>query len=362
MALNSTFTQVLERRPRSAVHGHRRPRHVLHRRRSTTTSSRGCGERRGRFEEASADLGAAPWQTFRLRHVPAAALGAGRRRAARLRAVLRRGDRHDVHRRRPARRCRSGSSPTCRGPNQLPIVNVVGVVGDPALDHPRLLRPAAHGRPRRHAGRRRPRRPDGRPHGPPRLRRALRPDPRDRVARRGLGARDRRARRSASRSSRSTCRGSGGRARRSQRPTIDRQTDAFAGWLARRGADGCHVGGNSMGGAIALELAPPRRRAQRRGDRARGLLDAAGAALVPGLAARARRRRSAAARRRCRRWSRNPAGRTASGWQVWAARGPPAEELVGDGRRGARRRGVRRGARCSTSTRSTTPRSSAACR
>ena len=27
-----------------------------------------------------------------------------------------------------ARRCRSGSSPTSRGPNQLPIVNVVGVV------------------------------------------------------------------------------------------------------------------------------------------------------------------------------------------------------------------------------------------
>jgi pimeloyl-ACP methyl ester carboxylesterase len=40
-----------------------------------------------------------------------------------------------------------------------------------------------------------------------------------------------------------------------QRPTIDRQADAFAGWLRDEGLEGCHVGGNSMGGAIALELA-----------------------------------------------------------------------------------------------------------
>jgi pimeloyl-ACP methyl ester carboxylesterase len=46
-----------------------------------------------------------------------------------------------------------------------------------------------------------------------------------------------------------------------QRPTIDRQADAFAGWLRDERLAGCHVGGNSMGGAIALELA--RRRAAR---------------------------------------------------------------------------------------------------
>jgi len=40
-----------------------------------------------------------------------------------------------------------------------------------------------------------------------------------------------------------------------QRPTVDRQTDAFAQWLASEGLKGCHVGGNSMGGAISLELA-----------------------------------------------------------------------------------------------------------
>jgi pimeloyl-ACP methyl ester carboxylesterase len=39
------------------------------------------------------------------------------------------------------------------------------------------------------------------------------------------------------------------------RPTVDRQTDAFAQWLAAEGLEGCHVGGNSMGGAISLELA-----------------------------------------------------------------------------------------------------------
>jgi pimeloyl-ACP methyl ester carboxylesterase len=38
-------------------------------------------------------------------------------------------------------------------------------------------------------------------------------------------------------------------------PTIDGYADAFAGWLAEQGLDRPHVAGNSMGGAIALELA-----------------------------------------------------------------------------------------------------------
>jgi pimeloyl-ACP methyl ester carboxylesterase len=40
-----------------------------------------------------------------------------------------------------------------------------------------------------------------------------------------------------------------------ERPTVDRQTDAFAGWLRAEGLEGCHVAGNSMGAGIALELA-----------------------------------------------------------------------------------------------------------
>jgi pimeloyl-ACP methyl ester carboxylesterase len=38
-------------------------------------------------------------------------------------------------------------------------------------------------------------------------------------------------------------------------PTIERQADAFAGWLRDEGLEGCHVGGNSMGAAMSLELA-----------------------------------------------------------------------------------------------------------
>ena len=51
------------------------------------------------LEEASADLGAGVWTTFRLDHLPAAAVGAARGRPARVRAVVRRDHRHDVHRR-----------------------------------------------------------------------------------------------------------------------------------------------------------------------------------------------------------------------------------------------------------------------
>ena len=80
-------------------------------------------------EEASADLGADPFQTFRYVTFPLlrSALLAGGLLAFAL--SLRRDRRHDVHRRRRAsRRCRSGSSTTCSGPNQLPIVNVVATV------------------------------------------------------------------------------------------------------------------------------------------------------------------------------------------------------------------------------------------
>jgi pimeloyl-ACP methyl ester carboxylesterase len=113
-----------------------------------------------------------------------------------------------------------------------------------------------------------------------------------------------------------------------ERPTIDRQTDAFAQWLQDEGLAGCHVGGNSMGGALALELL--RRRAVRSavaiapagfwtGKERRWCQDSLARAkaqtrvlrpVLPALVA-------------------NPVGRTAFGWQVlgrpWAV---PAEELV----------------------------------
>ena len=63
MALNATFTQVLKRRP-GAVHGDRRPRHVLHRAWSSTTSSRGCGARR-RASRRRRPTSAPHWRTFR---------------------------------------------------------------------------------------------------------------------------------------------------------------------------------------------------------------------------------------------------------------------------------------------------------
>ena len=113
-----------------------------------------------------------------------------------------------------------------------------------------------------------------------------------------------------------------------QRPTVDRQADAFAEWLRDEGLVGCHVAGNSMGGAIALELG--RRRAVR----------SAVAVAPAGFWTPQERRwcqdslRRAKAQIRVLRpvlpaMLRTRAGRTAFGWQVlgrpWAV---PGEELV----------------------------------
>ena len=113
-----------------------------------------------------------------------------------------------------------------------------------------------------------------------------------------------------------------------QRPTIERQTDAFADWLRDEGLEGCHVAGNSMGGAIALELA--RRRAVR-----------SAVAIAPAGFWTGKERRwcqDSLARAKAqigmlrpalRAIVANPVGRTAFGWQVlgrpWAV---PAQELV----------------------------------
>jgi len=114
-----------------------------------------------------------------------------------------------------------------------------------------------------------------------------------------------------------------------QRPTIDRQADVLAAWLREEGLKGCHVGGNSMGGAIALELAR------------RGAVRSAVAIAPAGFWTPQERRwcQDSLSRAKAQIGLLRPvlpavvataAGRTAFGWQVlgrpWAV--PPAE-LVG---------------------------------
>ena len=113
-----------------------------------------------------------------------------------------------------------------------------------------------------------------------------------------------------------------------ERPTIERQADAFAGWLHDEGLEGCHVGGNSMGGALALELA--RRRAAR-----------SAVAIAPaGFWTPHERRWCQDSLRRAKAQIRalrpvlpallaNPVGRTMFGWQVFGRPWDvPAAELV----------------------------------
>ena len=79
------------------------------------------------FEEASADLGATPWQTFRMVTLPEHAERPGRRRAAGFRAFVRRDHRHHVHHRRGDETLPIWILNNFSRPNQLPIVNVVAV-------------------------------------------------------------------------------------------------------------------------------------------------------------------------------------------------------------------------------------------
>ena len=124
MALNSTFTQVLnvDLTLFTVIVGHATFcivvvfNNAVARLRRTGTS----------LEEASQDLGADGWQTFRNVTLPVSALGARGGRAARLRALVRRDHRDHVHRGLGADAADLDLQPTTRGPNQLPIVNVVG--------------------------------------------------------------------------------------------------------------------------------------------------------------------------------------------------------------------------------------------
>ncbi len=71
------------------------------------------------LEDASADLGASTWQTFRYVTFPMMRGALRGRRDPGVRPELRRDRRDDVHRRaRRCRRCRSGSSATCSGPTR----------------------------------------------------------------------------------------------------------------------------------------------------------------------------------------------------------------------------------------------------
>ena len=98
MALNATFTQVLEEMDEDSRCGRsssptRRSaswmvfNNVVARLRRTPAS----------LEDAAQDLGATPLAGVPRHHVPADAPGPDRGRAARVRALLRRGDRDDVH-------------------------------------------------------------------------------------------------------------------------------------------------------------------------------------------------------------------------------------------------------------------------
>ena len=109
------------------------------------------------FEEASADLGAHTWQTFRFVTLPSLKTALARGRPARLRPLLRRDHRHQLHDRRRRRNAADLDLPQ-------PLPAQPAAAGqrrrrdrDRDLDHPRLPRPPPH--PRRGRRRRRPRRP-----------------------------------------------------------------------------------------------------------------------------------------------------------------------------------------------------------
>ena len=116
MALERDLHAGARRRPLGLFTIDRRPRHVLHRRRlqQRVARLRRTSARRSRRRRPTS----APtrWQTFRLRHVPAAALGAARRRRcsrSRCRSTRSIVTTFTAGARR--RRCRSGSSATSRG-------------------------------------------------------------------------------------------------------------------------------------------------------------------------------------------------------------------------------------------------------
>ena len=82
----------------------------------------------GSIEEASADLGADPWQTFRHITLPEHGDRAGRRRPARLRALVRRDHRHLFTIGAGEETLPIWIFNNLFRPNQEPIVNVVAVI------------------------------------------------------------------------------------------------------------------------------------------------------------------------------------------------------------------------------------------
>ena len=96
----------------------------------------------GSLVEASMDLGADGWQTFRYVTFPASDR-ARRGRAARVRAVVRRDRRDELHLRARELTLPKFIFNNLRLPRNRPVVNVVALVVVVLSIHPRVLRAAA---------------------------------------------------------------------------------------------------------------------------------------------------------------------------------------------------------------------------
>ena len=128
MALNATFTQVLGRRP-DAVHGDRRPRHLLHRRRLQQRDRAAAAH--GRARSRRRRWTSAPTAGRRSGNITLPVRCAPRSWPARCSPSRSRSTRSSSPRSRPGSERDAADldlHATTRGPNQLPIVNVVGLL------------------------------------------------------------------------------------------------------------------------------------------------------------------------------------------------------------------------------------------
>ncbi len=115
-----------------------------------------AAHRRARSRRRRPTSAPSTWHDVPARHAAGAALGDGRGRAARVRAVVRRGDRHDVHR-RPAADAADLDPHEPLAPEPAADRQRRRRAGDPAVGDPGLPRAPADRRPRGRLGCRRPR-------------------------------------------------------------------------------------------------------------------------------------------------------------------------------------------------------------